>query len=356
MVPIYIGSTMGYSGKSLVTLGLALKMKEDGLKVGYMKPFGRVPVVENGVLTDGDVTFMKRLLDLPGPLEKLCPVVYSHDLMADAFKGRAKDMMKKVVSAFDHLSKGMDVMLIGGARDVHDGAALGIPGVRLIRELGARVIMVDPFSGEVCVDCLLAHKETLGESLTGAVINRAPAEGMDYLKGMVAPFLKKRGIPLLGVLPADKVLNSISVGQIKESLGGSLLCCQDRLDELVENLSIGAMDVESALRYFRKTPNKAVITGGHRADIQLAALETSTKCLVLTGDLLPNSLIVAKAKASGVPLIAVRQDTLAAVERLESVLGKVRIREDSKVTRARELMRAHFDFGVFYAKTGIKGR
>jgi BioD-like phosphotransacetylase family protein len=354
MVPIYIGSTAGYSGKSLVTLGLALKMKEDGLAVGYMKPFGRVPVVENGVLTDGDVSFMKRLLGLTDPLEQLCPVVYSHDLMADALKGRAKDVMKKVAVAYGRLSRGKDVMLIGGARDVYDGSILGIPGVRIIRELGAGVIMVDPFAGEVCLDCLLAHKEALGERLIGAVINRVPAEGMDYLKGMVAPFLKRRGIPLLGMLPADRVLNSISVGQISESLGGTVLCCQDRLDGLVENLSIGAMDVESALKYFRKTPNKAVITGGHRSDIQLAALETSTKCIVLTGDLLPNALIVAKARASGVPLIAVRHDTLAAVERLEAVLGKVRIREDSKVERALELMRTHFDFGAFYARAGIK--
>ena len=36
---------------------------------------------------------------------------------------------------------------------------------------------------------------------------------------------------------------------------------------------VGAMSVESALSYFRRKPNKAVITGGDRADIQLAALE-----------------------------------------------------------------------------------
>jgi len=120
------------------------------------------------------------------------------------------------------------------------------------------------------------------------------------------------------------------------------------------NLSIGAMDVESALKYFRRTPNKAVITGGHRADIQLAALETSTKCLVLTGDLLPNALIISKAKASGVPVISVKYDTLATVETLEAVLGKVRIREERKVARAMELMRTHFDYGAFYAKAGIR--
>jgi BioD-like phosphotransacetylase family protein len=126
------------------------------------------------------------------------------------------------------------------------------------------------------------------------------------------------------------------------------------MEELVENFSIGAMDVDSALKYFRRTPNKAVITGGHRSDIQLAALETSTKCLVLTGDLLPNSLIISKARLSGVPLISVKHDTLATVELLEGMLGKARIREESKVARARQLMDAYFDYGLLFRRAGIQ--
>ena len=53
----------------------------------------------------------------------------------------------------------------------------------------------------------------------------------------------------------------------------------------------------------RKARNKAVITGGDRADIQLAALETSTKCIVLTGDLYPNAIILARAQECGVPIV-----------------------------------------------------
>ncbi|HEY3346135.1 MAG TPA: phosphotransacetylase family protein [Nitrospirota bacterium] len=354
MVSIYIGSTMGYSGKSLVTLGLLLKMREDGLKIGYMKPFGRVPTLESGTLSDGDVIFMKNLLGLKEPLDKLCPVVYSHDLMTEALRGKSKDMRKKVIQAYETVSKDKDVVLIGGARDIYDGSILGISGLSLIQELDTKVIAVDPFSGEVCVDCLLTLRDQLGSKLLGAVINRVPPEGMDYLKDLAGPFLKKKGISLFGVLPADRLLNSITVRQVNENLGGTVLCCEDRLDELVENLSIGAMDVESAIKYFRKQQNKAVITGGHRSDIQLAALETSTKCLVLTGDLLPNELILAKARITGVPVISVKFDTLSTVERLESMLGKVRIREERKVARAMELMRSHFDYAAFYKAAGIK--
>lgn len=354
MVPIYIGSTKGYSGKSLVSLGLALKLKEDGLKVGYMKPYGKIPVVDNGILTDGDVSFIKKTLGLSDPMDKLCPVVFSQDLLAAALRGSGKSMLKPVMQAYKSVSKGKDVMLIGGARDMHDGTIIGISGLKLVNEMDARVIIVDPFDGDACLDCILALKEVLSERLIGVVLNRVPQEGMDYLRGLVSPFLERHGIALLGLLPSDKLLNSITIRQLSDALGGSVLCCEDRMEELVENFSIGAMDVDSAIKYFRRTPNKAVITGGHRSDIQLAALETSTKCLVLTGDLLPNSLIISKAMLSGVPIVTVKHDTLTTVEILEGLLGKARIRQESKVARARQLMDAYFDYGQLYKRAGIQ--
>jgi len=353
MIALYIGSTKSYSGKSLVGLGLALKMQSDGFSVGYMKPFGRVPTLEDGILTDGDVLFMRKTLHLKDRLEDLCPVVYSQDLMAETLRGRTGQHKKKVLKAFSAVSKDKDVVLIGGGRDMDDGRMLGISGVTLAGELDAGVIVVDPFGGEFCTDCLLTLKEELGGRLLGAVINRVPLDGIEHLVALAGPYLKKKGIPLFGVLPTDKILGAVTIRQMTETLGGRVLCCEERLDELVENFSIGAMDVDSAIKYFRRTRNKAVITGGHRSDIQLAALETSTRCLVLTGDMLPNDLIIAKARLSGVPIIAVKQDTLSTVEHLESLLGKARIREGIKTTRAIELMRDHFNFGLLYSKLGL---
>jgi len=356
MVPVYVGSTAGYSGKSLVTLGLGLKMLEDGLSVGYMKPLGRTPIMVDGSLTDGEARFMKDTLGLPDPIGDICPVVYTQDLVAGSFSGKVKGLPGKVRKAYSALAKGRDAILMSGGKDIYDGGSLGLSGVALIRAFSAKAVVVDPFSGDISVDRLLAVKEMLGPLMIGSVINKVPPSGLDYLRDMVGPYLKKKGIPLLGVLPVDKMLNAITVGQLRESLGGKALCCEDRQDELVENFLIGAMDVESALKYFRKTPNKAVVTGGHRSDIQLAALETSTKCLVLTGDMPPNDLIISKARTAGVPIIMVKHDTLTTVERIEAVVGKTRILENKKVTRARDLMQKHFDYAEFYRKAGIKTR
>jgi BioD-like phosphotransacetylase family protein len=110
------------------------------------------------------------------------------------------------------------------------------------------------------------------------------------------------------------------------------------------------MNVESSLRYFRRMPNKAVITGGDRSDIQLAALETASKCVVLTGDLRPNSRVLTRSQELRIPLLLAREDTLTVVDKIERLLGRVRIREHAKIARASELAQEHIDFDALWAQ------
>jgi hypothetical protein len=125
------------------------------------------------------------------------------------------------------------------------------------------------------------------------------------------------------------------------------------VDELVEHLMVGAMSVESALSYFRRKPNKAVITGGDRPDIQLAALETSTKCVILTGNLHPSPIILGRAEEVGVPMVLVRQDTLTAVEVIERFFGKTRFHLEKKVRRFDEMLADRFDYERLYTVLGL---
>ena len=125
-------------------------------------------------------------------------------------------------------------------------------------------------------------------------------------------------------------------------------------DELVEHMLVGAMSVESALSYFRRKPNKAVITGGDRADIQLAALETSTRCLILTGNIYPSPAVINRAEELCVPVLLTRLDTLATIEIIENFFGKSRFQQPQKVERFSELMGEHFDFAGLYKALGVQ--
>ncbi len=113
----------------------------------------------------------------------------------------------------------------------------------------------------------------------------------------------------------------LSVGGLAKHLEGEILNCPERSEELIESLMVGALSVDSGLDYFGRRTNKAVITRGDRPDIQLAALETSTKCLVLTGNVVPMAIVLNRAKEKGVPIIVVKQDTISTLKRLEEALG-----------------------------------
>ncbi len=129
-----------------------------------------------------------------------------------------------------------------------------------------------------------------------------------------------------------------------------MVCCENKLDEFVENISIGAMDPETALSYFLRIPNKAVITGIHRTDIQIVAMETSTKCLILTGGMHVNETVTGIAKAKGIPIIVTALDTFTAVDRMEKLMGKAVIREKDKALKAKEIISTEFKIEEFLRK------
>lgn len=116
--------------------------------------------------------------------------------------------------------------------------------------------------------------------------------------------------------------SAISIGKLAECVQGEFLNCPEKSDELVESLMVGAMCVDPTPLYFGIKSDKAVITRGDRADIQLGALMTSTKCLICTGGIKPISSVMQRAEDLKVPVILVSKDTPATLNDLEQGLGQ----------------------------------
>jgi BioD-like phosphotransacetylase family protein len=212
------------------------------------------------------------------------------------------------------------------------------------KELGSAIIVVVKYSEDVSLlDDVLAAKFRLPKALSGVVINRVPQHALNFVNNLAVPFLEKRGVPILGVLPEDEALAALSLGEISEVLNAEILTsCFDE-EALVEALMVGAMTEESALRRFRKQPNKAVITGGDRTDIQLAAMETSTTCLILTGNLHPSNLIIKQAEDMCVPILLVPGNTMETVEALDRIFGKTRLGQKEKLDKFMGYVKENID-------------
>lgn len=350
MVALYVTSSDQYSGKTLTCLVLGLRWQKQGRKVGYMKPLGMLPVTVGNEVTDEDAVFVAEQLQFQAPPDRLCPVMLSSELC----HSDPNELGLRVQQAFAANAAGLDVLLVGGLGSVLiRGSGFGLDGPSVAEMLDAKVLLVARVESFLAMDGIVAAQRALGERLVGVILNRVPARHRGVVEREVLPCLDLRGIPVLGMVPDDPLLSSVSVREIAEVTAGELLSAPEAVDELVESFVLGAMGVHAALRYFRQSPRKCVVTGGDRTDIQFAALETSTRCLVLTGNMRPSHQVIARAEELKVPVLLVSGDTLGTVTTIEQLLGKQRVREAKKIDHAMKQFEALLDLAKLDAVLGL---
>ena len=345
MKSLYITSVEKYSGKTALCLALGKLYQEQGLKVGYLKPFSLRPWRIGDKIADEDAGFVIDILGINAKPWELAPVVVTTEMLRDYLTSKDQvDYMPLVLEAAEKLEQRKDLLLLEGGGSLREGYLMNLPTPEVAKQLGCAIIVVVKYCEDACLlDDVLAAKFRLPNSLSGVVINRVPQNALSFVNDLVVPYLEKHGVPIFGVLPEDRELAALSVGEIVEVLNAEILTsCYDK-EALVEALMVGAMTEDSALRRFRKQGNKAVITGGDRTDIQLAAMETSTTCLILTGNLHPSNLIIKQAEEMCVPILLVPGNTMETVESLDRIFGKTRLGQKEKLNKFIRLVNENLD-------------
>jgi len=352
---LYITSVVTFSGKTSLCLGLGLRMQAESLNIGYLKPVGTQPFLVGGNLADEDANFVRQVLRLDRPAWELAPVIVTDDLLDDIMEGKVpSNMIDKVETAVEVAKQECDVLLLEGGTSMRDGSVVGLNTVDVVRHLNAPTLSVTRWrSLRSVMDDVLSARRRLGDHLLGVVVNAVPNEELAQAESKLRPFLEKQGIHVYGVLPYQQSLTAVTIGEIVELLDAEVLTGEHLQSKLVENLTVGAMTVESALPRFRRQVNKAVVTGGDRADIQAAALETSTTVLVLTGNLQPSPAILKMAEERGVAVLLVRHNTIAAVEAIEKIFGRTRLGQAEKLNRFQAMIADHLDYQRLAKDLGV---
>ncbi len=350
-----IGSCEPFSGKSAFILGIARNLISNNKNIRFGKPLATSLDMEVGSnvlpspLIDDDVRFVGTTLGFKD--DQLIPSI--NLLNAAIADERLAKSQLDVGKGFQQLRKQLQepfdgITILEAAGSLHEGLLYGLSLPQMARELDAQVLIVQSWQDSCSADALLAAKNQLGEHLKGIVLNAVNPDEIDNLRRTVLPSLKQLGIEVFGVMPRSPLLRSVTVGELVRRLDAKVLCSSERLELLVETLSIGAMNVNSAMEFFRKRRNMAVVTGADRTDIQLAALEASTQCLILTGVSEPLPQLVNRAEELEVPLLKVDHDTLSTVEVIEHAFGHVRLNETVKATYAFRIVEEHCDLARLY--------
>ncbi|MGQ9602326.1 MAG: phosphotransacetylase family protein [Candidatus Bipolaricaulia bacterium] len=314
-----IASTRTAAGKTVVGLGLGLLAKARGEKVGYFKPLADRLVSQGEAIYDQDAELLQRALSLPEEAPSLSLV---HDYATLLKDRRGENLKEAVVERFRELAPGKELMLVEGPRNYSYGSFLGLSVGELAAALSSPILLVANGSLGVVVDKALAaayFARAHGAKLLGVVVNGVPEGEREEMERVGRPALEGRGLEVLGIVPWREELALLTPREVAEALGARLLAGEEGLDRRVESVLVGAMTVDQALKGLRRYRNVALITGGDRTDMQLAAFEVSTSCLILTGGFYPDGIVIAKADDLGIPVLFVPDDTYTTARRVEAV-------------------------------------
>lgn len=352
MVALYITSIERHTGKDLITMGLIDRLRRDGFKVGYFKPMGHSPMKTDDTTTDRGAWLIHNHFKLDDAIEYICPVVITQDLIMQNYIKSVTGLRERVEGAFKKVSEQKDIVVVTCDRNFSEGSSLGLSGIQLMNILNARALFVDSYQCNTCVDFLLELKKVIGGPMIGVVFNKVDALHFEEIDELVSPFLNRKHMEVFGSLPQDTLLGSTGVQDLVDHVACDVVCGKDKLDGLVENFLVGGMQVDRFIKYLLKTSGPAVIVGGDRTDIQLVAIETNVRCLILSGNLYPNETIITRAEAKGVPILVARDDTYTVAKRVEGIVGSFQA-EAKKIDHGIKLVDQRFDFEKLYEQINL---
>jgi BioD-like phosphotransacetylase family protein len=328
LVALYVTSSVNGSGRTTISAGLGKLLLSRGRKVGFLKPVIADRQNQPGQSNDSDTVLMKHLLAIEESVDWLCPVF-----------GNENDLQNGIKKVYAAVSTGKDVVIIEGL----SGQA---PGV--VEALDARVMGIEVYSPDLAQT--LGSYKNFGPRWLGMVINKVPRSRLEAVRREMAT--QRADVKILGIIPEDRALLTLTVGELAERIHGEILQSVDRAAELIESIMLGAMYVDSGLDYFGRRANKAVVLKSDRPDMQLAALETSTRCLVLAGKTTPIPAVLLRAEEQNIPIITVKDNVATVVASIESALSQTRFSAE-KLPRLTEIMGRYFDSPSVYQGLGL---
>ncbi len=202
-------------GKTVVTAGIALTLRQMGISVVVMKPIeSGCKKLKNGKLMPGDALFHAKMLALNEPIDTICPVRLHHPLapMAAAELENVKILESDWLPEYRELSGRYQIVLIEGA------GGLMVPIRRkylfsdMAAELGLPVILVASTGLGTINHTLLSleHARNRGLKMLGILFNQNKS-GRRTLAEKTGPDLVSRftDVPVLGFFPFIKKMDRV---------------------------------------------------------------------------------------------------------------------------------------------------
>lgn len=325
------------AGKTALASALLKYLMGKGKKVGYFVP---LEIKEQKSHKQEGIDLISDILGLGEECRAQKPIQISGIDLWNKLSGDSAELLEQIRSNFNRLSSGREFVVVEGLSGLSIDGAATLACFKLSEILKAPVIIMMRYVPGMDLRKLAKVKDELGERLAGVIVNNMPQQNLARLYQQMAVKFTQAGIRLVGSIAEDRTLLGISVEELARSLGGNIAVSRKNAGRQVSNVMLGAMSLDSGLGYFSRRNDKAVVISSERSDIQLAALETSTSCLVLAGNTPPLQAVLYAAERKGVPIVLVPRKTEDVVNGLGDAFGGSRFNNKEKFYKFQDLARS----------------
>ena len=200
---------------------------------------------------------------------------------------------------------------------------------KLAKELGAKSLVVLDYHNKIDSSDV--------DFADGIIINSIPK----YRSRELSIQLSGKKTNLLGIIPEDRSMLSLSLEEIGNQLDAQWIVKTNNIGKLVTHFLIGGNLMDHGHYYFGRYPDKAVIVRGDRPDIQLSALGSPLSALILTGGHQPTEYVLHESEQLEVPLMISPLDTSSTIDSIGRLLPKPNPYHQGKVVRFKALLEEH---------------
>ncbi|MFC1905631.1 AAA family ATPase [Chloroflexota bacterium] len=340
MTNLYIASKES-CGKTALCAGIGKKLSGQGKKVGYFAP---VRLSDTGH-TNGskDAAFIKEALKLEESPDVLSPVNLSSLELWKSLTDDKETFIQQLKKNHSQLSKGKDIVIMEGLSGFPANSTSTLACYTIAEVLDAKVVVIIRYSAKLAPSDMARAANELGQNLLGVIINFVPESKIEAVKQNIIDSFQKVGIKILGIIPEVKSLQGISIEELAQALNGDIITCPENKGDLIENFMLGAMTLDSGVDYFSRKKDKVAIIRGERPDMQLAALQTPTKCLVLTDNVKPLATVVFESESKHVPLVVAPKDTTGTITDIELALTHSSFHNPQKLKALESILDKYVD-------------
>ncbi|MGY8716871.1 MAG: phosphotransacetylase family protein, partial [Verrucomicrobiia bacterium] len=306
-----------------------------------------------GHKVDEDSVLLDTIYQVHVPIESMSPVAIDGKFTRRYLKSPSEFLPRledDICRAFDRVSWEKDFTLIEGTGHAGVGSVFDLSNARVAKILKAKAVIVCPAGIGRPIDEVALNKalfDQVGVEVVGAIINKVdPAKAGD-IRDYVGPGLERLGVPLLGMLPVQKVLTSPNLQQISAEIKGRWLNAAEGAKGVrVSRLVVGAMTAKGIVDHLRS--GTVIITPGDRDDILLAAISAAKQSpdgtvagIILTNDIEPDRKLQTLLAQTSIPVLMAEGESYRVTSKINGMTVKTQPGDSDKIPVIKRLIHEH---------------